>query len=215
MSRQDRAFFPAAAEVHPRWNTLVTAIAGQGACAAIMTLTPFPQLVVYIGTSLTPFTVLSVISLLVFRQTHSEWKRLGVVDTTINQGNRGRPQSARLKIGTERRGERLHLNEEQQEHLDSPLSRHHDVSMRTTLTLDDDLARRLKEQAHRRRKSFKQVVNEALRAGLEGSPEPVGKRKVFKVKPSHCGFRAGIDIGKLNQLSDELEAEDFVADARR
>ena len=45
-----------------------------------MTLTPFPQLVVYIGMSLTLFTVLSVAALFVFRQRHSDWQRLRVVD---------------------------------------------------------------------------------------------------------------------------------------
>ena len=38
--------------------------------------------------------------------------------------------------------------------------------MRTTLTLDEQIAKALKEVAHRTGKPFKQVVNEALRAGL-------------------------------------------------
>jgi APA family basic amino acid/polyamine antiporter len=77
---KNRAFFPAAAEVHPRWHTPVYAIVGQGLCAMLMTVTPFPELVVYIGMSLTLFTVLSVGALLVFRRKRSEWQRLRVVD---------------------------------------------------------------------------------------------------------------------------------------
>jgi predicted transcriptional regulator len=46
----------------------------------------------------------------------------------------------------------------------------HDISMRTTLTIDDAIARALKELAHRSNKPFNQVVNETLRAGL-GAPE--------------------------------------------
>jgi hypothetical protein len=38
--------------------------------------------------------------------------------------------------------------------------------MRTTLTIDPDLADALRKKAHRARKPFKQVVNETLRAGL-------------------------------------------------
>jgi len=34
----------------------------------------------------------------------------------------------------------------------------------------------------------------------------------FVVKPHHCGFRAGVDTGKLNQLVDELDGEDFKAE---
>jgi len=50
-----RAFFPAAAQVHPRWRTPVIAILAQGLCAIAMTLTPFPDLMVFIGMSLTFF----------------------------------------------------------------------------------------------------------------------------------------------------------------
>jgi len=39
--------------------------------------------------------------------------------------------------------------------------------MRTTLTLDDDVAEKLRTVAHQTRRSFKQVVNDALRTGLE------------------------------------------------
>ena len=53
--------------MHPRWHTPVVAILSQGMCAMLMTLTPFPELVVYIGFSLTLFTVLSVASLFIFR----------------------------------------------------------------------------------------------------------------------------------------------------
>lgn len=80
--------------------------------------------------------------------------------------------------------------------------------MRTTLTLDDDIADALKEQARLLEKPFKQVVNEALRRGL--SPSPEEERPTFRVKPICGGLRAGIDPLKLNQLNDELEIEDYL-----
>ena len=46
----------------------------------LMTLTPFPELLVYIGMSLTLFTVLSVGSLFVFRRTRPGWQRLRAVN---------------------------------------------------------------------------------------------------------------------------------------
>jgi hypothetical protein len=72
--------------------------------------------------------------------------------------------------------------------------------MRTTLTIDDELARELQNLARKSGKSFKDVVSDVLRMGL-GSPQP------FRVHPKACGFRAGIDITKLNQVVDDLEIE--------
>jgi APA family basic amino acid/polyamine antiporter len=76
---RNKAFFHAAAKVDERWHTPVNAILSQGACAMLMTLTPFPELVIYIGMSLTLFTVLSVASLFVFRR-RPEWKRLRALE---------------------------------------------------------------------------------------------------------------------------------------
>lgn len=73
------AFFRAAGTVNPRWHTPVNAILMQGVCAMLMTLTPFPALIVYIGFSLTFFTVLAVASLFVFRR-RPEWQRLRAVN---------------------------------------------------------------------------------------------------------------------------------------
>ena len=72
------AFFSAAAKVHPRWHTPVIAIVAQGVCTMVMTLTPFPQLVNYIGFTLNFFAVMSVASLLLFRR-RAGWQKLRVV----------------------------------------------------------------------------------------------------------------------------------------
>jgi len=73
---KNRAFFSAAARVHPRWRTPVVAIVSQGVCAILMTATPFRELVMYIAMSLTLFTVLSVASVFVFRRKRPGWQRL-------------------------------------------------------------------------------------------------------------------------------------------
>ncbi len=72
------AFFPIAAKVDPRWHTPVAAILCQGVCTILMTLTPFPSLVVYIGFTLNTTAVLSVASLFVFRR-RADWQKLPVV----------------------------------------------------------------------------------------------------------------------------------------
>ncbi|MEM7482823.1 MAG: hypothetical protein AAF481_16745 [Acidobacteriota bacterium] len=79
--------------------------------------------------------------------------------------------------------------------------------MRTTLTIDDDVAGRLKEQAEKRGLPFKVVVNETLRAGL--GPHPSKKQAVPKVRTHSFGFRPDIDLDRMNHLADDLEAEAF------
>lgn len=90
---------------------------------------------------------------------------------------------------------------------------HHDVYMRTTLTLDPDVAQLLEEEAHRQRKPFKQVVNEAIRRGLAPAPN-TRRRSRFRVRPHRTTLRPGIDAGSLNRLTDELEDEAIVEKLR-
>ncbi len=72
------AFLKSAAKVHPRWHTPVAAIVAQCACAMLMTMTPFPQLVNYVGFTLNFFAVMSVASLFYFRR-RPGWQKLRVV----------------------------------------------------------------------------------------------------------------------------------------
>jgi hypothetical protein len=78
--------------------------------------------------------------------------------------------------------------------------------MRTTLTLDDDVAVKLKAAA--RNRSFKAVVNEALRAGLTALEKRVPPRKTFRTR----GFDLGPSlIGSLDNVEEVLsrvEGED-------
>ena len=78
--------------------------------------------------------------------------------------------------------------------------------MRTTLTIDDDVAAKLRELAHRRKVPFKEVVNSVLRRGLVAQEGRVKSTAPFKVEVFRSRFRPGVDPLKLNQLNDELEA---------
>jgi hypothetical protein len=82
--------------------------------------------------------------------------------------------------------------------------------MRTTLTIDDDLAGLLKRRARELGLPFKDVVNKTLRAGLGEKAKP-HRHAVPKTISHSFGFRPGIDLDKLNQLADELEAEEYAA----
>jgi hypothetical protein len=77
--------------------------------------------------------------------------------------------------------------------------------MRTTLTLQDDVAERLKELAHEQRLSFKEVVDVVLRRGLAAQELQVGEEEPFEVVAFSSPFRAGVDPLRLNQLVDDLE----------
>jgi hypothetical protein len=82
---------------------------------------------------------------------------------------------------------------------------HHDAFMRTTLTLDPDVARMVDEEVHRVRKPLKQVVNDALRRGLtSGAKAP---RSRYRVRPHVARLLPGLDRGRLNALADQLEDE--------
>jgi hypothetical protein len=85
--------------------------------------------------------------------------------------------------------------------------------MRTTLTLDDDLAGILRRRAREMDMPFRDVVNAALRKGLAdiGRSSP---QKTVKVRPHDFGSRPGIDFDRLNQLNDELEVEEYLKKAK-
>ena len=82
--------------------------------------------------------------------------------------------------------------------------------MRTTLTLDDDLAAELNRTARLSGRSFKEVVNAVIRQGLSaGDHPPEAEDRPFVVQPQSCGLLPGIDESRLNQLLDQLEGEQF------
>jgi hypothetical protein len=82
--------------------------------------------------------------------------------------------------------------------------------MRTTLTLDDDVAKQLREKSRRSGETFKEVVNETLRRGLRSGEKPSPPLPRFVVESKARGFCAGVDILHLNRFYDELEVEEFL-----
>ncbi len=82
--------------------------------------------------------------------------------------------------------------------------------MRTTVTLDRDAERLLRDAMHSHRKSFKATLNDAVRSAL-GAKTPPANRPRFLVKARPMGLRPGIDPAGLNKLADDLELDGFVA----
>ena len=80
--------------------------------------------------------------------------------------------------------------------------------MRTTLTIDSDVERLLRQEMRRTNRSMEAVVNDALRAGL-GAQGKAARTRRFKVEPHAFGFKPGVNVDGLNQLADEMEAEEI------
>lgn len=75
--------------------------------------------------------------------------------------------------------------------------------MRTTLTLDDDVAALLNKEMRKSGEPFKQVVNRYLRLGLTAPKQPA--RKPFKVKPWNLQVPQGQSFDKVEELIEFLE----------
>jgi hypothetical protein len=86
--------------------------------------------------------------------------------------------------------------------------------MRTTLTIDDEVMAELRRRSRAVHGGLKEVVNEVLRRGLSVEPGPLPPQAPFEVRAKACGFLPGVDVLKLNQLADQLEADDFVTQHR-
>ena len=80
--------------------------------------------------------------------------------------------------------------------------------MRTTLTIADDLMDRLKREARRSRRAFKDVVNEALRLGVDRL-SPSTRRPAFRQRTFRMGYPPGTQLDKALQLATRLEDEEF------
>ncbi|MBM4269124.1 MAG: DUF2191 domain-containing protein [Deltaproteobacteria bacterium] len=76
--------------------------------------------------------------------------------------------------------------------------------MRTTLTLDDDVAARLRSESKRSGRSFKEMVNDCLRRGLEAG-RPKQPKRAFKVRARALGIRPGVDYDNVGDLLEQIE----------
>ncbi|MEJ7797486.1 MAG: ribbon-helix-helix protein, CopG family [Solirubrobacteraceae bacterium] len=79
--------------------------------------------------------------------------------------------------------------------------------MRTTVTLDDDVAATLRELARKRNISFKEALNTSVRLGTSVADR---SSRPYRVPTRPLGLRQGIDLDKALRLADELEDGDLV-----
>lgn len=79
--------------------------------------------------------------------------------------------------------------------------------MRTTLTLDDDVAAKLKAESRRAGRPFRDVVNDMLRRGL--ASQRAASRKPFKVKARDLGLKPGLSLDNVAELLEQVEGPTF------
>ncbi len=77
------------------------------------------------------------------------------------------------------------------------------MAQRTTLTLEDDVFERVRNEARRSGKPLKAVVNDAIRAGLAQNEDL--KRQPFKVRARRMGLRPGVNVDDISGLLEQLE----------
>jgi hypothetical protein len=80
--------------------------------------------------------------------------------------------------------------------------------MRTTLTLDPDVAAKAKKAANTLGKPFKEVINAALRSGLDQVLNPPAARP-YRTKPRPMGLREGLNYDNIAELLARGEGEDY------
>jgi hypothetical protein len=78
---------------------------------------------------------------------------------------------------------------------------HHDV--RTTLSIDDDIAAIIEQEMRRSGASLKETVNRFLRLGLIAAREP--GRRPFRVVPRALGLPPGMNYDNVEELIESLE----------
>lgn len=77
--------------------------------------------------------------------------------------------------------------------------------MRTTLTLDEDVAAKLKAESRRSDRTFREVVNETLRRGLERR-QPSGAKRPFKIVARDLGgLQPGLSLDNIGELLEKIE----------
>lgn len=80
------------------------------------------------------------------------------------------------------------------------------MPIRTTVTLDPDVAQQLKSLARRRNLSFKAALNSTVRAGLAAER---GGGRPYRAPVRPMGLRPGVDLTHALQMAESLEDEEI------
>lgn len=79
------------------------------------------------------------------------------------------------------------------------------MSIRTTITLDDDVAARVRQESQSRGTSFRDTLNDLLRMALSGAVSM--PRRTLKIKPVRMGYKPGLNYDNIESLVAYGEGE--------
>lgn len=74
------------------------------------------------------------------------------------------------------------------------------MSIRTTVTLDDDVIARVKDESRSRGASFRDTLNDLLRTALLNLDGAARLRRTLEIRPFHMGFRPGLNHDSIGEL---------------
>ena len=82
--------------------------------------------------------------------------------------------------------------------------------MRTTLTIDDDVAALLERVRKSGKKNFKTIVNEALRQGLREMTKPSPRGKPYQTRETYLGRCLVSGLDDISEALAVAEGEDLL-----
>jgi plasmid stability protein len=80
------------------------------------------------------------------------------------------------------------------------------MSIRTTVTLDDDVVARVKRESLSRGASFRDTLNDLLRAALLGV-DCKPRRRALAIQPTHMGHKPGLNYDNIESLLEYGEGD--------
>ena len=76
------------------------------------------------------------------------------------------------------------------------------MGIRTTVTLDEDVFSRMKEESRKQGKAFKEVLNNTLRRGLLRPDRPA---EPFALRTFQMGERPGLNYDCMGEMLEQVE----------
>lgn len=80
------------------------------------------------------------------------------------------------------------------------------MSIRTTVTLEDDVVARVKGESQSRGASFRDTLNDLLRVALlDAANKP--RRRTIRIEPAHMGYKPGLNYDSIESLLEYGEGD--------
>ncbi|MBV9760093.1 MAG: hypothetical protein JO340_05985 [Acidobacteriaceae bacterium] len=79
------------------------------------------------------------------------------------------------------------------------------MGIRTTVTLDEDVLNRVKDESKASGRSFRETLNELVRDGLAAKQNVKQRKREFRINPIHTGARRDLNYDCIPTLLEQLD----------